>query len=107
MVATSYAGVVNTDLTWRHSDNHITNTDTYAHVTEPNQRKREVGPKTKQASTVAISTTQSQMSLDSNNPSSRSSTGVPVTNLSKTRKEKSSSKDRSPGRTKRNEQNAI
>ena len=49
----------------------------------------------------------SEMSLDSSNPSSRSSTGVPRTSLPKTRKEKSPSKDRSSGQTKKAEQNAI
>ena len=49
----------------------------------------------------------SQISLDSNNSSSRSSTGVPVLRLSKTRKDKSPCKDRSSGRTKKAEQNAI
>ena len=45
----------------------------------------------------------SQMSLDS----CRSSTGVPVPSLPKTRKDKLPSKGRSSGRTKKAEQNAL
>ena len=74
---------------------------------KPIQKQRKVAPKKKQTSTDTISTTMSQMSLVSSNPSSRSSTGVPVPSLPKTRKDKSPSKDRSSGRTKKAEQNAI
>ena len=73
-------------------------------MTKPIQKQREVPPKKRQAYTATISTT---MSLDSSNPSSRSSTGVPVPSRPKTRKDKSPSKDRSSGRTKKAEHNVI
>ena len=76
-------------------------------VMKPIQKQREVTPKKKQTSTATILTTMSQMSMDSNNPSSMSSTGVPVPSLPKTRKDKSPSKDHCSGRTKKDEQNVI
>ena len=105
VVATSYAAVVkptrsvsvNTDLTWRNNETQ----------TKPNQKQREIAPKLKQACTATISTTMYQVSLDSNNPSSRSSTRVLVPSLPLTRKDKSPSKDRCSRRTTKAEQNAI
>ena len=116
MVATSYVAVVktpsrnvsvNTDITWRHYETQDKQIDTEKQVKKHIQKQRKVAHKKKQTSTDTISTTMSQMSLASSNPSSRSSTGMPVPSLPKTRKDKSPSTDRSSGRTKKAEQNAI
>ena len=68
-------------------------TDTDKQVTKVSQMQREVARKKEQASIATNLTTMSPMSLDSSNPSSRSSTGVPVPSLPKTRKDKLSSKE--------------
>ena len=60
---------VDTDLMWRHNET----LHSGMQVTKPIQKQRKVASK-KQASTGTISTTISQMSLASSNPSSRSST---------------------------------
>ena len=86
------------DLAWRHNKIQFKNTDTDKQVTKRIQKQREVAHKTKQAYTATISTTVPQMSLDSSNPSSRLSTGVPVPSLPMTRKDKSPRKDRYSGR---------
>ena len=95
MVTTSYSAVVktttrnvsvNTDIMWQHYETQAKQLDTAKQVKEPIHQQRDIAPKKKQASTATISTTISQMSLDSSNPSN---------SLPKTRKDKTLSKDRS------------